>query len=145
MSFDLILERIARGGLVQEKDYLVTDEDGWSVAHVLAAEEVFPVDFPHWELSDQKGFSVAHQAAFHKKLPNGFSKWLIVDHRGDSVAHVAARNGTFPVAYQNNHNTFYKHVNHKGVSVKDEVKAFGNSRLNALKIMLKGTKDVSVY
>ena len=137
MSFDLVLEKIARGSPVQDKDYLVSDEDGWTIAHVLAAEKVFPVDFEHWEAKDHKGFSVAHQAAFHKKLPNGFSKWLIVDHRGDSVAHIAARNGTFPVAYQNNHNVYYKHMNKEGVSVKDEVKAFGAKRLEALKCMLK--------
>ena len=137
MSFDLVLEKISRGSPVQEKDYLVSDEDGWTIAHVLAAEKVFPVDFPHWELRDSKGFSVAHQAAFHKKLPTGFTKWLIVDLKGDSVAHVAARNGTFPVVYQNDHNVFYKYLNHKGVSVKDEVKAFGSSRLQAIKTLLK--------
>jgi hypothetical protein len=53
------------------------------------------------------------------------------------VAHIAARNGTFPTVYQNNHNVFYKHLNHEGVSVKDEVKAFGSKRLEALKCMLK--------
>ena len=138
MSFDLVLEKIARGSPVQDKDYLVSDEDGWTIAHVLAAEKVFPVDFEHWEAKDHKGFSVAHQAAFHKKLPTGFTKWLIVDLKGDSVAHIAARNGTFPTVYQNNHNVFYKHVNHAGVSVKDEVKAFGTSRLEAMKTLLKG-------
>ena len=138
MSFDLVLEKISRGSPVQDKDYLVADEDGWTIAHILAANQVFPADFEHWEVKDHKGFSVAHQAAFHKKLPDGFSKWLIVDLNGDSVAHVAARNGTFPVTYQNNHNVFYKHLNHDGVSVKDEVKAYGNSRLQAIKTLLKG-------
>ena len=138
MSFDLVLEKISRGSPVQEKDYLMSDEDGWTIAHVLAANQVFPVDFEHWEVKDHKGFSVAHQAAFHKKLPNGFSKWLIVDLKGDSVAHIAARNGTFPVIHQNNHNVFYKHLNHEGVSVKDEVKKHGISRLNELKTLLKG-------
>ena len=137
MSFDLVLEKISRGSPVQEKDYLVSDEDGWSIAHVLASQRVFPVDFEHWEVKDHKGFSVAHQAAFHKKLPSGFGKWLIVDDRGDSVAHVAARNGTFPTAYQNNHNTFYKYTNSKGVSVKDEVKKYGLNRISEIKSILK--------
>ena len=138
MSFDLVLEKISMGSPVQEKDYLITDEDGWTIAHVLAADKVFPADFEHWEVKDHKGFSVAHQAAFHKKLPDGFSKWLIIDLKGDSVAHVAARNGTFPVIYQNNHDVFYKHLNHEGVSVMDEVKKYGTSRLNELKTLLKG-------
>ncbi len=138
MSFDLVLEKISRGSPVQEKDYLVSDEDGWTVAHVLAAEKVFPVDFPYWELRDLKGFSVAHQAAFHKKLPIGFTKWLIVDERGDSVAHVAARNGTFPTVYQNNHNVFYKYTNKEGVSVKDEVRQYGLDRLADLRAILRG-------
>ena len=138
MSFDLVLEKITRGSPVQEKDYLVSDEDGWTIAHVLAANQVFPVDFEHWEVKDHKGFSVAHQAAFYKKLPSGFTKWLIVDLKGDSVAHIAARNGTFPTVYQNNHNVYYKHMNNSGVSVKDEVKAFGTSRLEAMKTLLKG-------
>ena len=137
MSFDLTMEKLRRGSPVQEKDYLVSDEDGWTIAHVLAAEKVFPVDFEHWEVKDRKGFSVAHQAAFYKKLPSGFGKWLIVDDRGDSVAHVAARNGTFPTVYQNNHNVFYKYTNKEGVSVKDEVRQYGLDRLADLKAILR--------
>ena len=137
MSFDLILEKISRGAPIQRKDYLVADEDGWTIAHVLAANQVFPVDFEHWEVKDHKGFSVAHQAAFYKKLPSGFGKWLIVDDRGDSVAHVAARNGTFPVVYQNNHNVFYKYTNKEGVSVKDEVRQYTLDRLAYLRSILR--------
>ena len=137
MSFDLIMEKLRRGSLLKQEDYLVQDNDGWTVAHVLAAEKVFPVDFPYWDVKDKDGFSVAHQAAFHKKLPNGFTQWLIVDDRGDSVAHVAARNGTFPFKYQNDRNTFFKHTNNKGVSVKDEVRQYGLDRLADLKAILR--------
>ena len=138
MSFDLVLEKISRGSPVQEKDYLVSDLDGWTIAHVLAATQVFPVDFPYWDLCDNKGYTVAHQAAFHKKLPEGFSLWLLVDEEMDSVAHVAARKGVFPLKYQNENNAFYKYANKEGVSVKEEVKKYNLSQLAKLKIMPKG-------
>lgn len=136
MSFDLVLEKISRGSPVQEKDYLVSDLDGWTIAHVLAVTQVFPVDFPYWDLCDNKGYTVAHQAAFHKKLPDGFSLWLLVDEEMDSVAHVAARNGTFPFRYQNDQNVFFKHANNKGVSVKDETRQYALDRLADLKAIL---------
>lgn len=137
MSFDLIMEQIQLGRSVKDHQLLVADEAGWTVAHVLAATRVFPVDFPYWDLRDNKGYTVAHQAAFHKKLPEGFNMWLLVDEDMNSVAHVAARNGTFPFKYQNDRNVFFKHTNNKGVSVKDEVRQYGLDRLADLKAILR--------
>ena len=136
MSFDLIMEQIQLGRSVKDHQLLVADEDGWTVAHVLAATRVFPVDFPYWDLRDNKGYTVAHQAAFHKKLPEGFNMWLLVDEDMNSVAHVAARNGTFPFRYQNDQNVFFKHTNNKGVSVKDEARQYALDRLADLKAIL---------
>ena len=138
MSFDLIMEKLRRGSLLKQEDYLVQDNDGWTIAHVLAYQKVFPVDFPYWDVKDKDGFSVAHQAAFYKKLPEGFTQWLIIDNQGDSVAHVAARKGVFPLKYQNENNEFYKYTNKEGVSVKEEVKKYNLSQLAKLKTMLKG-------
>ena len=138
MSFDLLMEVLNRGGSVMERDYLVADLDGWTIAHVLAASTVFPVDFKYWDVKDELGYSVAHQAAEHKKLPEGFTQWMIVDNQGDSVAHVAARKGVFPLKYQNENNAFYKYTNKEGVSVKDEVRRYGLDRLADLRAILRG-------
>ncbi len=139
MSFDVLFEMIQRGKAVSEKDYLVADEDGWTIAHILASKRVFPKDFPCWGASDDHGTTVAHQAAYYKKLPIDFDQWGLADMFGTTVAHIAARHGVLPVD-QLNQEKIMSMTNAQGVSVQDELKIYQQRQIDKLKNILKGKK-----
>lgn len=139
MSFDVLFEMIQRGKAVSEKDYLVADEDGWTIAHILASKRVFPKDFPCWGASDDNGTTVAHQAAYYKKLPTDFDQWELADTHGTTVAHIAARMGILPLG-QLNQEKIMSMTNTQGVSVMDEYKIHGQKQIDRVKHILKGVK-----
>ncbi len=140
MSFDVLFEMIQRGKAVSEKDYLVADEDGWTIAHILASKRVFPKDFPCWGASDDNGTTVAHQAAYYKKLPTDFDQWELADTHGTTVAHIAARMGILPLG-QLNQEKIMSMTNAQGVSVMDEYKVYGQKQIDRVKQTLKGAKS----
>lgn len=139
MSFDTIFEMLQCGKTPSEKDYLLADEDGWTVAHVLAAKRVFPVDFPCWSVSDNIGFTVAHQAAQYKKLPKDFDQWELADKKGVTVAHVAARMGVLPLDSftSDERKRILALTDTEGISVDDEYKAYQRKQIYKLKQILK--------
>lgn len=139
MSFDVLFEMIQRGKTVSEKDYLVADEDGWTIAHILASRRVFPKDFPCWGASDDQGTTVAHQAAYYKKLPDDFDQWELADTHGTTVAHIAARMGVLPLNLLEQKEIMTV-TNAQGVSVMDEYKLHGQGKITQLKKILEGVK-----
>lgn len=116
------------------RDWEVSEDDGWSVAHFWVQHHLMPADFPYWELADQDGWTVAHAAAQSGRLPVGFDKWLLADKKGDTVAHIAARNNLFPVKAVKSDVLTAR--NHEGISVWDIIKERDKSRFDQLKAIL---------
>ena len=139
MGYDNTVEKLQRGQKISDKDYLVADEDGWTIAHTLAATKKFPKDFPCWSVSDNHGNTIAHQAAYFKTLPEDFDQWSLVNDRGDTVAHVAARNGTLTGVMAKEKNLLSL-CNNQGVTVHDEIRKYGSNRIEGLKDILRGVK-----
>jgi hypothetical protein len=55
----------------------------------MAQNGTLPVGFNQWNLTNEHGWSVAHVAAYCGHLPDDFNQWDLVDNNGTTVAHVA--------------------------------------------------------
>jgi hypothetical protein len=80
--------RMAREGTLPDgfDQWELADEDGTTVAHVVARYGRLPVGFDGWELADNNGTTVAHVAAMVGNLPGGFDRWDLADKNGRTVA-----------------------------------------------------------
>lgn len=67
----------------------MADEDGWTVAHILASKCALPADFNDFALADNTGWTVAHVVAqnLDHKTMNRFADEIyeLKDHSGVSV------------------------------------------------------------
>lgn len=118
-SYASLVQAIQCGHKPYKEEWLVSDEDGFTIAHYYATHFKLPANFPYWDRKDNSGWSVAHAAAYNKNLPNDFSQWSIQDAKGDTVAHIAVRVRKYDP------NKFSQKVfmtkNNEGVTVWDEV------------------------
>lgn len=134
MCYETIIARLSRRKPT-EKEFLTTDEEGWSVAHFWAMHNKAPVDFPHWGLPDKNCWTVAHAAASVGMLPEGFNLWHLRDANGDTVAHAAVRSKKFPIHKFGD--KIMNYANSKGVRVWDEIKKVDQSYIDKLKAIVK--------
>lgn len=118
----------------KEHQWLIDDENGWTVAHQWVIDHVMPADFEHWAVSDSSGWTVAHAAASARKLPDDFNQWHLADKNGDTVAHIAVRSGRFDVKKFGIKILTIR--NNAGVSVNDEVILKHHPRFDSLKSIL---------
>ncbi len=134
MKYDQLAERIRLYRYVpkNDKEWLLSDDLGWTIAHQYAQNNVLPVNFPHWAISDQSGWTVAHSAAHYRKLPKGFSQWKLADNQGDTVAHIAARANCFPVELHFNEE-LYSLRNLFGETVLDILKTKAKEKIQEIK------------
>ncbi len=77
----------AREGTLQPEfdQWGISDEEGWSVAHVAAYYDNLPPEFDQWDLVDDDGWSVAHVAAPVGNLLPEFDQWDLADDDGRTV------------------------------------------------------------
>ncbi len=94
------LFKMTRDGTLPEdfKDWSLSDEYGWTVAHVAVHSGCLSKDFEDWSLSVNSGWTVAHSAAYNRNLPKDFhlthpDVWKLRDCRGISVEREAILNG----------------------------------------------------
>jgi ankyrin repeat protein len=80
---------------------LKANDDGWTVAHILARFGRLPDTFTNLELADNNGWSVAHVLARIDKLPETFTNLELADKDGWTVAHVLASRHKLPVSFTN--------------------------------------------
>lgn len=136
MSFDTVMARLDRGWLPKtSSDWMLADEDGWSVAHEVAKRRTLPADFPHWSLADQSGYTVAHVAAQYGHLVCPESCLDFVDHSGTTVAHLLARRGELPPSLQRS--DVLRKTTSAGVSVQDLIREKVKARIQHARAILK--------
>lgn len=96
-------------------DYDICDKNGWSVAHEGAIYDHLPQDFKLWGLSDKNGLSVSHIYIKYRPLPTDFTGYDIADRNGWTVAHQGAKYNNLPVYIEE---SILWLSTKKGVSVK---------------------------
>ena len=77
-------------------EWALSNESGWSVAHVAASEDNLPPGFGQWGIANIAGCTVAHVAAIHGLSRWGFERWDMSDKYGWTVAHTAAWHRKLP-------------------------------------------------
>ena len=96
-ELDKLFEQAREGMLPPEFDqWDLSNESGWSVAHVAASEDHLPTDFDRWGIANVAGCAVAHVQAIHGLARWGFERWDMSDKYGWSVAHSAAWHRKLP-------------------------------------------------
>lgn len=84
--FISIANEIEQGHLPSEfNEWEISDENGWSIAHLAAKAGLLPEYFNDWHISDKDGWTVAHEAAKNGNLPTGFTQWHLKDKNRISV------------------------------------------------------------
>lgn len=135
-SYEVIVEKLSsqRRGPTP-KELMVTDAEGWSVAHYWARQAKLGEEFKNWDMADNDGWTVAHSAAQNGNLPSSFNQWLLTDKNGDTVAHIAVRCGKYDPKKFGEKITMT--ANNLGVTVWDEIKKRDQVKLDQVKSILK--------
>lgn len=61
--FDLAASLVRSKTRPRDDQLELADEDGWTVAHILASKKMLPKDFSNFTLADNAGWTVAHVVA----------------------------------------------------------------------------------
>lgn len=141
MSYDTIVEAHAmRGKMPKSSELSVRDEDGWTVAHYLAAHNALPAGFDDWLLADRDGITVAHVAAVVKKLPLDFPHWKVMSESGATVFHIACKHGTIDPMSKAQFDKICNIKDQFGRTPYDLYMDYGNSKIEGMRKILRDGK-----